>query len=341
MKFGLFFTFLGSLLGEVREIWQNQPRDYPVFALQQLESQVSNLKSLANARLGRKLVKDIAKGYVGKDAGKIVQVISPKAWGFGWEKGQFVRCQHPAHLTALMQISSAMGGDRVQLFNRYPIREAKPVQMKCMLYVRLNRVTRDKNKIHEVVFELKSNCKRNRFYKIFIAYNDHYYDTIIRNLKINFFQTSFEVYFGRSNKFTTQTKIDKVDLISKTKYLYTTDYFQEPSYKLKPIDLFYNMTYYQNYTEFSEFQTKDFAKKTEAHHQARRTWAQYKKINQSFDYLPKARDDPYFTSAEIDAIWGDKNPQNCPITYEPRTSLRWNWDYNSFGMVMNCQMPVK
>lgn len=341
MKIGLFFTLLGYLLGEVQQVLQDHPRDYAVFALRQLDDQMVNLKNLASARLGRKLIKRFTRGVVGKDVGSIVQVKNPKAWGFGWEKGQFVRCQHPAHLTALMQLSSTMGGDRIQLFNRYPIREAKPAQMNCMLYVRLNRVTKDKNKIHEVVFELKSNCKKNRFYKIFVAYNERFFDNIIRNLKINFFQTSFEVYFGRDYKFIKNSRPNGIDLVSKTKYLYTTDYTQDPSYKLKPVELFYNMTYYRNQTEHSDFQMNDIYKKTEALDQARRTWAQYKKINTSFDFLPKEKDKPYFSFAEIEAIWADKNPQNCPVNFEPRTSSRWRWDYNSYGMVMDCQMPIK
>lgn len=128
-------------------------------------------------------------------------------------------------------------------------------QMKCMLYLRLNRVTRSSSRIHEVVFEFKSNCKKTRIFKIFGNYSMDYNDEVMRNLKVQFLEIAFDVYFGKggTGSNTENQSVQNGSLVKGKNICTPPTIIRNQSIEFKPEDLFYNLTYYQNQTEFSNF----------------------------------------------------------------------------------------
>ena len=339
MKPLFIFAIFRTLYAEITEGDFHAQQDFPALALAKLEDRITYLKNLAYSRVGRQLATDNSKPVVGNNLGNVVQAKEQTIWGFGWENGKFIRCQHPQHVAVFMQMRNGEPSMRLNLFDRSSERPPKKSQMKCMLYLRLNKVTRSSSRIHEVVFEFKSNCKNTRIFKIFGNYSVDAYDEVMRNLKVQFFGTTFDVYFGRGNGPNIESQsVQNGSLVKRKKYLYTTNYYQKPVYKYKPEDLFYNMTYYRNQTEFANFTDIDKKIETMYNQPNRFKWAQWLPINESFEFLPKTSDNPYFDYDQIETIWNNKNPQDCPIRYEAYPSNKWMWDYGSRGMVMECQV---
>lgn len=339
MKPLFLLAILRTLLAEITEGVSELQRDFPAFALARLEDRVSYLKQLAYSRVGRQLSTVDKKPIVGKDLGTIVKTNEQTIWGFGWESGKFVRCQHPQHVAMFMQMRNGEPSMRLNLFDRNFERPPSKKQMNCMLYLRLNRVTRSSSRIHEVVFEFKSNCKNTRIFKIFGNYSLDTYDEVMRNLKVQFYGTTFDIYFGSGTGSNIENEaVQNGSVVKRKKYLYTTNYYQKPAYKFKPVELFYNLTYYQNQTEFADYKKFDSQVEAMQSEPYKHKWAQWLKINESFEFLPKTAENPYFEYDEIDAMWNNKNPQDCPVRYESTPSNKWMWDYGARGMVMECQV---
>lgn len=369
MKVLPVFLILWNIQAEVIHV--PPEKDHVQFLLSKLDDRIKHLKNRAASRFPRVLNPATTPNqaafradnqFLAQGFGSITQANNSIVWGFGWKDGKYVRCPENVRLHTILQINSRNETRYVPaLFNRNERRRKLSRQMQCTLYARIVRVVRYHLVIHEVVLEFRSNCKRSRFFKIFTGFSRADRDHDLHRIRLRIQGATFEIYFNAdASKMgnmvqTPWTGGDNWSRYWSSNWQWYNPRIQGPislvRYKLarpfwsalapvfKPLEIFQNTTYYMNETEYGQNVANMQTIIANQTNRNNTVWIDWRRINSTFDVVPKSLNSPLFTSQDMDNIWAGANPQECPMTtLWSHRHHSWSWFYMMWGEQMNCNL---